>query len=98
MPHWILNLQTSTLVLEQEIKESIADPADPSAPRQVFDSGDKGRIAAHTDFSTCTFLFQDECGGLEVEDPVRHSKGDLCLPSQKLVEVQRGLQGQRYSP
>ena len=24
------------------------------------------------DFSTCTFLFQDDCGGLEVESPVRN--------------------------
>jgi isopenicillin N synthase-like dioxygenase len=24
------------------------------------------------DFSTCTFLFQDDVGGLEVEDPVSH--------------------------
>ncbi|ORX36674.1 flavonol synthase/flavanone 3-hydroxylase [Kockovaella imperatae] len=41
----------------------------PSAPRDVFDSGEKGRIGAHTDFSTCTFLFQDDCGGLQVESP-----------------------------
>jgi isopenicillin N synthase-like dioxygenase len=24
------------------------------------------------DFSTCTFLFQDDVGGLEVEDPVSY--------------------------
>lgn len=43
---------------------------DPSAPREDFEQGEKGRINAHTDFSTCTMLFQDDCGGLEVEDPV----------------------------
>jgi len=44
----------------------------PSAPVEVFTSGTKGRIAAHTDFATCTLLFQDpndKHGGLEVENP-----------------------------
>ncbi|KAH9918335.1 flavonol synthase/flavanone 3-hydroxylase [Amylocystis lapponica] len=50
----------------------------PSAPTDVFASGQKGRINAHTDFGTCTMLFQDDCGGLEVESP--HEPGKF-LPA-----------------
>jgi isopenicillin N synthase-like dioxygenase len=27
------------------------------------------RMQSHTDWSTLTLLFQDDCGGLQVEDP-----------------------------
>ncbi|KAK1219442.1 hypothetical protein PQX77_017814 [Marasmius sp. AFHP31] len=41
----------------------------PEAPAEVFESGEKGRIGAHTDYGTCTLLFQDDVGGLEIESP-----------------------------
>ncbi|KAH7889738.1 flavonol synthase/flavanone 3-hydroxylase [Phlebopus sp. FC_14] len=45
------------------------------APAEVFARGDKGRIGAHTDFGTATLLFQDDVGGLEVENP--HGSGQF---------------------
>ncbi|KAJ4463634.1 hypothetical protein C8J55DRAFT_443551, partial [Lentinula edodes] len=41
----------------------------PGAPTSVFESGERGKIGAHMDFGTGTLLFQDDCGGLEVETP-----------------------------
>ncbi|KAL0563961.1 hypothetical protein V5O48_018095 [Marasmius crinis-equi] len=39
----------------------------PEGPAEVFESGEKGRVGVYTDFGTCTFLSQDDVGGLEVE-------------------------------
>lgn len=45
----------------------------PAIEEDVLLKGTKKRINAHTDFGTITLVFQDEVGGLEVEDP--HRKG-----------------------
>jgi isopenicillin N synthase-like dioxygenase len=40
----------------------------PSIPAEAVESDKMARMPAHTDWSSITMLFQDDCGGLEVED------------------------------
>lgn len=42
---------------------------DPSVPAKSFEDKSKTSLGAHSDFGTCTLLFQDGAGGLEVEEP-----------------------------
>lgn len=41
----------------------------PPVPAEDIESGKAARISAHSDWGSITILFQDDCGGLEVEDP-----------------------------
>jgi isopenicillin N synthase-like dioxygenase len=41
----------------------------PPIPARAIEGGKMARMPAHTDWSTMTMLFQDDCGGLQVEDP-----------------------------
>jgi isopenicillin N synthase-like dioxygenase len=43
----------------------------PAVAAAELESGRVARMPAHSDWSSITLLFQDECGGLEVEDPQR---------------------------
>ncbi|KAI9797073.1 MAG: hypothetical protein M1833_005678 [Piccolia ochrophora] len=45
----------------------------PSIPAKELETESLARMPAHSDWSSLTMLFQDDCGGLEVEDP--HKKG-----------------------
>lgn len=41
----------------------------PAVSSSDFSSHEKERLGAHSDMTTMTLLFQDTCGGLEVETP-----------------------------
>ncbi|KAK4501381.1 hypothetical protein PRZ48_007190 [Zasmidium cellare] len=41
----------------------------PPVPAEDMEAGRVARISAHSDWGSITMLFQDDCGGLEVEDP-----------------------------
>ena len=41
----------------------------PPLPARLVEGGAVARTPAHTDWSSLTMLFQDDCGGLQVEDP-----------------------------
>ena len=47
----------------------------PPVPAKAIEGGKFARMPAHTDWSTMTMLFQDDCGGLQVEDP--HKPGQF---------------------
>ena len=41
----------------------------PPVPADWIEEGKFARMPAHTDWSVMTILFQDDCGGLQVESP-----------------------------
>jgi isopenicillin N synthase-like dioxygenase len=41
----------------------------PPIPARAIEESKMARMPAHTDWSSMTMLFQDDCGGLQVEDP-----------------------------
>jgi isopenicillin N synthase-like dioxygenase len=43
----------------------------PPIPAQAIEGGKFARMPAHTDWSSITMLFQDNCGGLQVESPTK---------------------------
>ncbi|KIP04361.1 hypothetical protein PHLGIDRAFT_76061 [Phlebiopsis gigantea 11061_1 CR5-6] len=63
----------------------------PSVPVERLQNDEVTRIGAHTDFCTVTFLFQDNVGGLEVEDP------NSTAPVEGAVVVNAGDFLQRWS-
>lgn len=60
----------------------------PAVDRASLVTGTKNRVGAHSDYGTMTLLFQDEVGGLQVENP--HQKGQFG-ESRRLLSWLPGL-------
>ncbi|KIY47689.1 Clavaminate synthase-like protein [Fistulina hepatica ATCC 64428] len=69
----------------------------PEVPTAELTSGEKGRIRAHTDFGTGTLLFQDDCGGLEVESPHEPGKFIPAVPMRGVIVFNIGDLLMRWS-
>ncbi|KAI1935652.1 hypothetical protein LOZ66_005192 [Ophidiomyces ophidiicola] len=69
----------------------------PPIPAYLLEHAKYARMPSHTDWSTITFLFQDECGGLEVEDI--HNKGQFipATPMKDAIVINVGDLLQRWS-
>ena len=61
-------------------------------PMKVDDlrNNNQWRINAHSDFGTLTLLFQDNVGGLEIEDPHHPGKFQSAVPLDDTVLVNMG--------
>lgn len=52
----------------------------PPIPANELESKKATRMPAHTDWGSFTMLFQDECGGLQVEDPHEEDRFMEAIP------------------
>lgn len=66
-------------------------------PAEDLENDRVSRCAAHTDWSSITLLFQDDCGGLEVEDISRPGKFVPAPPVKNSIIMNVGDLLQRWS-
>ncbi|RAO65528.1 uncharacterized protein BHQ10_001540 [Talaromyces amestolkiae] len=69
----------------------------PSIPADVIESQAMARMPAHTDWSSMTILFQDDCGGLEVEDLAQPGRFIPATPVKNAIVMNVGDLLQRWS-
>lgn len=69
----------------------------PPIPASEIESGEAARMPAHSDWSSITMLFQDDCGGLEVEDPQATGRFVPATPVPGAVVVNVGDLLMRWS-
>ncbi|KAJ7597562.1 Clavaminate synthase-like protein [Mycena floridula] len=62
----------------------------PSVPIEALDNDKIALIGAHSDFASITLLFQDDIGGLEVEDPMNPGTFQSVSPVPGAVVVNAG--------
>ncbi|KAH8697479.1 thymine dioxygenase [Talaromyces proteolyticus] len=69
----------------------------PPIPAGTLESEAMSRMPAHTDWSSMTMLFQDDCGGLEVEDPSQPGTFIPATPVKNAIIMNVGDLLQRWS-
>lgn len=69
----------------------------PSIPADAIESQAMARMPAHTDWSSMTILFQDDCGGLEVEDLAQPGRFIPATPLKNAIVMNVGDLLQRWS-
>lgn len=69
----------------------------PAVPAEALESHRAARCPAHTDWSSITLLFQDDCGGLEVEDVNRPGSFVPGTPITNAIVMNVGDLLQRWS-
>jgi isopenicillin N synthase-like dioxygenase len=69
----------------------------PSLPAEALENETMSRMPAHTDWSSMTMLFQDDCGGLEVEDLAQPGRFIPATPVRNAIVMNVGDLLQRWS-
>lgn len=69
----------------------------PAIPAEAIETDRAARCPAHTDWSSITLLFQDDCGGLEVEDVTRPGFYIPAPPVRNAIVMNVGDLLQRWS-
>jgi isopenicillin N synthase-like dioxygenase len=69
----------------------------PPVPANVLEQHRATRCPAHTDWSSITLLFQDDCGGLEVEDVNNPGQFIPATPIKNAIVMNVGDLLQRWS-
>ncbi|RDW61360.1 hypothetical protein BP5796_11252 [Coleophoma crateriformis] len=62
----------------------------PEVPREAIENQELARMPAHTDWGSFTLLFQDDCGGLELEDPQNRGTYLAAKPTEGTVLLNIG--------
>ncbi|KAF7892864.1 uncharacterized protein EAF02_000402 [Botrytis sinoallii] len=62
----------------------------PPIPASEIETGLAVRLPAHTDFGSITMVFQDECGGLEIEHPKKPGEFIRADPVQNAIVMNIG--------
>lgn len=69
----------------------------PPVPASDLETNKSARMPAHTDWGSFTMLFQDECGGLQVEDPYQEGRFMEATPMKGALVMNVGDLMMRWS-